>query len=225
PLAGHEDGDAGGPPLVIPFTGTESSSGVLIMNAAYPITDVNGNGARDNNEPAVDENRAALRIVGTTGSVNSASFTGSDCVPSTPEKEACMYLSGSMPAEVGELTTTCPLPGGQTAPACMPVKLSPQLMYGTSVTMEASVTGLGIPLSDTPTHVQMMRVREPKDGPLMGYIVDRDGTPTMVVALELYMDAPDMSLPLGTGHDLHSKPLSVVLEGPVTFMADGRMSI
>lgn len=221
PLNGHEDGDAGGPSLVIPFTGVEPSGDVFMMNVAYPITDINGNGHRDNNEPARDENRAALRIVGTSGSVNSASFDGADCVPSTPEKENCMYLAGAVPADVGELATSCPLPGGETAPVCMPVRLSPQLMYGTSVSMTANI-GLNV---STPTNVQVMRVREPEDGPLAGHIIDRDGTPTMVVALDLYMDAPDMSLPLGTGHDLHSKELSVVLEGPVTFMPDGRMSI
>ena len=32
----------------------------------------------------------------------------------------------------------------------------------------------------------------------------------MVVALDLYMDAPEMSLPLSQ-HDLHSKPLAVAL--------------
>jgi hypothetical protein len=67
-----------------------------------------------------------------------------------------------------------------------------------------------------------MRIRERADGPLEGYIVDRGGVPTMVVALELYMDAPDMSLPL-IQHDMKSKTLSVALEGPLTFGADGRI--
>lgn len=133
-----------------------------------------------------------------------------------------MFLVGSMPAVVGELTTTCPLPGGLTAPSCMPVKLSPQVMYGTSISMTAD---LGLLKPSTPTGMQMMRVREPADGPVMGYIIDREGTPTMVVALELYMDAADMSLTLGAPHDLHSKPLSVQLEGPVQFLPDGRMAI
>jgi hypothetical protein len=57
-----------------------------------------------------------------------------------------------------------------------------------------------------------------------GYIIDRGGTPTMVVALDLYMDAPDMDVVLSS-HDLHSKPISVALEGPVTFLPDGRIAI
>jgi hypothetical protein len=39
------------------------------------------------------------------------------------------------------------------------------------------------------------------------------------------MDAPDMSLPLGTSHDLHSKAVSITLSGPVSNLADGRIAI
>lgn len=220
PLNGGESGDAGGPNLVIPFTGAEASRGTFMMTSPFPVTDVNGSGFRDNSEQLRDDNRAALRITGTTGSVQSASFDGPDCVPSTPEKENCMYLMGSMPADMGALMTNCQLPGGETAPVCIPVTLSPQAMYGTSVSMTADV-GLSI---STDTGVQVMRVREPASGPVMGYVVDRNGTPTMVVALDLYMDAPDMSVTLSS-HDLHSKPLTTQLEGPVTFLPDGRFSI
>ncbi len=48
--------------------------------------------------------------------------------------------------------------------------------------------------------------------------------PTMIAALPLYMDAPDMSLPLSQ-HDMHSKPLALLLQGPVSFRADGRLAI
>jgi hypothetical protein len=131
-----------------------------------------------------------------------------------------MYLVGSMPADMGEVTTTCPLPGGGSAPACLPVRLGAQSMYGTSVQMDATA---GLSLT-TDTGMQLMRIREPATGPVTGYVIDRNGTPTMVLALELYMDAPDMSITLSS-HDLHSKPLSVQLEGPLTFLPDGRIAI
>jgi hypothetical protein len=223
PLAGNESGDAGGPSLVIPFTGVAPTGGTFLVTAPYPVTDINGSGLRDTSEPLRDENRAALRITGTSGTISDAVFDGEDCIPSTPmTKEACMYLAGSMPADMGEVTTTCPLPGGQTASACVPVKLSPQLMYGTSVSMTATAI---FELGSTPTGMQMMRIREPANGPVMGYIVDRNGTPTMIVELELYMDAADMSPPLGSSHDLHSKGLKVILEGPLRFLSDGRIAI
>jgi hypothetical protein len=221
PLNGNESGDAGGPSLVIAFTAVPPTGGTFLMTAPFPVTDVNGSGQRETSEPLRDDNRAALRIVSTSGSVNSATFTGPDCIPSTTTKETCMYLTGSMPADMGELTTDCPLPGGQSAPVCVPVRLSPQSMYGTSIEMTANI-GINV---TTPTGMQTMRIREPANGPVMGYIVDRDGTPTMIVELELYMDAADMSLPLGAGHDLRSKKLGVILEGPLQFQPDGRIAI
>lgn len=225
PLAGDEGGDAGGPSLVIPFTGAEPTGGTFLMTSPFPFTDVNGSGFRDNSEQLRDDNRAALRITGTSGAISSASFTGPDCVPSTPQVENCMYLVGSMPAIMGAASTTCPLPGGESAPVCIPVTMSAQSMYGTSVTMDANA---GLTIS-TPTGIQVMRIREPASGPVMGYVIDRGGTPTMVVALDLYMDAPDMRIQAigiqAATHDLHSKKLSVVLEGPLTFRPDGRIAI
>jgi hypothetical protein len=133
-----------------------------------------------------------------------------------------MYLTGALPVALGEVTTTCPLPGGGSASSCVPIQMSPQSMYTTSIAMHAVLSGV-IPV-DTNTGTAVMRIREPASGPVTGYIIDGGGTPKMVVALDLYMDAPDMTLPL-TNHDLHSKPLSVSLEGPVSFLPDGRIAI
>ena len=77
----------------------------------------------------------------------------------------------------------------------------------------------------TDTGMSIMRVREPAGGPVTGYLIDDGGTPTLVLALALYLDAPDMSLPLGTTHDLHSKPVSASLRGPMRFLPDGRIAI
>ena len=100
------------------------------------------------------------------------------------------------------------------------ILVSPVAMYATTVTMEANI-GLPIPSS---TGTSVMRIREPASGPVTGYIIDGGGKPKMVVALDLYMDAPDLNVPLSQ-HDLHSKPLSVMLEGPVQFLPDGRIVI
>jgi hypothetical protein len=99
--------------------------------------------------------------------------------------------------------------------------MSAQAMYSTSVTMRAGAIGITL---TTETGMSVMRIRERGDAPLEGYIVERDGKPVMVTALDLYMDAPDMSLPIAQ-HDMHSKPLSVSLEGPLTFLPDGRIAI
>lgn len=221
PLGGLTDGDAGGPTLAVDFAGAPATTETFLFAQTGPFADINGSGFVESGEIVRTENRAALRIAGTSGGVNSASFNGTDCVPGTPQKEACMYIAGALPVSMGEVTTDCPLPGGASAASCLAVTLSPQAMLGTSVSMTASV-GISI---DTDTGGSVMRVREPAGGgPVTGYIYDEGGMPTMIVALDLYMDAPDMSIPLSS-HDLHSKKMSVVLKGPVTFLPDGRIQI
>jgi len=216
PLNGTSDGDSGGGNLVVDLTGAPASTATFLVATTTPFADVNGSGFRESAEPTRDANRAALRITGTTGDVSNARFEMDDCIPATPEVEACMYLQGAMPVAMEELSTTCP--GG--AATCVPVTLSAQAMYATSVTMRATAV-IGI-TAETGTTV--MRVREPPNEPLRGYIVDRGGVPTMIVALDLYMDAPDMDI-FASSHDLHSKPLAVQLEGPLTFASDGRIAI
>ncbi len=221
PLGGTTNGDAGGPDLSISFLGAAAEKSTFMFADVGPYSDLNGSGFLESGEPLSDENRAALNITGTTGDVSQAHFTSADCLPNMPGTQACMYLLGSMPVEMGELSTTCPLPDGSSATSCVPVKISAQAMLATSVAMNATAI-IGI---NTDTGTSVMRVREPAGQTgVTGYIIDRGGTPTLVVKLDLYMDAPDMSIPLSS-HDLHSKPLSVTLEGPVTFLPDGRISI
>ena len=219
PLNGTDNGGAGGPNLAINFVGTPATKSTFMLANTAPYTDINGNGFREGAEPIRDENRAALRVVSTGGIVSAATFTTPDCLPNMPGVQSCMYLSGAMPVQMNEVSTSCPLPDGTSAAVCMPVALSPQAMYATSVGLDA--TALITISNDTGTSV--MRVRD-GTAPVMGYIIDRNGTPTMLAKLDLYMDAPDLSIPLSS-HDLHSKKLSVSLSGPVTFLPDGRISI
>jgi hypothetical protein len=219
PLAGTVGNKSGGPDLAIVFTGAAASNATFMVADASPATDVNGSGFQEGGELSRDDNRVMLRYVNHSGIIDSASFNTPDCSGVTTGLEGCMYLSGAMPVTLGELTTTCPLPGGASAPSCVPVTISPQAMYGTSVGIDA----VALLTISTDTGTSVLRVREPASGPLTGYIIDKGG-PTLVVALDLYMDAPDMSILLST-HDLHSKPLSVSLEGPVTFLPDGRIAI
>jgi hypothetical protein len=222
PLAGSTAAKAGGPDLVATFVGVVASKATTLLAGTRPLADANGSGRIEPGEAPGDDNRVALKIAGTGGLLDFAYFTGPDCVPSTPEVESCMYIQGTIPAQLGERRDNCVLPDGSTVASCVPVAMSAQAMYSTSIAMTAGALGIGIP---TETGTSVMRVREHEDGtPLEGFIVDRGGTPTMVVALDLYMDAPDMSLPLAQ-HDMHSKPLSVSLEGPLQFQPDGRIAI
>jgi hypothetical protein len=221
PLDGMTGSAAGGADLVADFIGDVATGRTNLVAGAAPYGDVNGSGKLETGEVAPTTNRVALKIAGTGGLLTQASFTGADCMPETPDKEGCMYMLGAIPAQLGAARTNCTLPDGSTAPTCVPVEMTPQIMFSTSLAMSAGALGISIP---TQTGTSVMRMRDHGTGPLEGYIIDRNGQPTMVTALDLYMDAPDMSVPLAT-HDLHSKPLSVQLEGPVTFRPDGRLSL
>lgn len=225
PLSGTTNGEAGGPDLGISFVGAAPTKSTFMIAEAGPFTDINGNGKIDSGEPIADENRAALNITGTTGAVTQAHFNGTDCLPNIPGTQACMYLLGAMPVEMGELSTTCPLPDGSSVASCVPVVVSAQAMLATSISMNTTINALFDIGVDADTGTSVMRVRQPSGGDVLGYIIDEGGVPTMIVKLDLYMDAPDMSLPLGASHDLHSKTLSATLSGPVTFLPDGRISI
>jgi hypothetical protein len=225
PLGGNTSAAAGGPDLIINFIGAAATDATLVSTQAAPFTDVNGSGSEEAGEQNHDENRVALRVTGMTGVVTSASFNMPDCLPATPEKEACMYLSGVMPVELLPLARDCALPGGQTAASCVPVALTSQAMYGTSLAIMASafIDPSTVDIS-TPSGRFVMRIREPANGPVTGYLIDDNGTPTLVASLDLYLDAPNMRLPL-LNHDVHSKPMSVSLRGPMRFLPDGRIAI
>jgi hypothetical protein len=214
-MAGAGDGQN----MVIPFTGAAPVGATYMLATAAPFTDVNGSGSVDGSEELQDDNRSVMHVAGTGGVVSGASFTTPSCVGGTAG-DGCLYVAGAMAVEMEPIQMGCTLPDGTTAASCMPVAIAPGVMYGTSVTMSATA-GLSIS-SDTKTSI--LRVREPATGPVTGYIYDDGGMPSMEVKLDLYMDAPDLSITLSS-HDLHSKPFSLMLKGPVTFLPDGRISI
>jgi hypothetical protein len=222
-LDGTTSAGAGGPDAVFPFAGAAPNGTTYMVASPQPFTDVNASGFVETGEVPQDANRAAVRIIGTGGVVTSASFGGSNCVPGATDIEPCIYVLGSLPAEMQPLQPNCTLPDGTTAPSCVPLTMTTGAMYGTSITLKATVLGLAPLTNDTGT--TLLRVREPANGPPTGYIIDDNGTPTLVAQLSLYMDAPDLKLPLGATHDLHSKPLTVSVRGPVTFLPDGRIAI
>ncbi len=225
PLASAGTGAGGGPNIVIPFTATTPSGSTFMVATANPYTDINGSAFVDAGEQPSTANQAALRVVSTSGIISDASFDGADCVPSTPDVENCIYISGATPVELGALAMNCTLPDGSNAASCIPVTVTPQIMYGTSVKLSAGVIG-GLFTLDNDTGISILRIREPAGGgPILGYIVDGGGgPPQMKLSLELYMDAPDLNI-TASDHDIHSKPLSVSLSGPVNVQPDGRIAI
>src|SRR5262249_44457551 len=152
----------------IDFTGAAPTTATLAMMQTVPAGDVNGSGTLDPGEAAGDDNRVALRITGTTGVVTAASFPVPDCVPATPEVDACMAVSAALPVTLPPAAHDCALPGGGSAASCVPVALSPQLVIATSLPLHATaVDGSSTITLDTLTGALVMRLREPAGGPAM----------------------------------------------------------
>jgi hypothetical protein len=214
--------------LVIDFMGAAVTTATLATMEAVPLSDVNGSGTIDPGEPASDDNRVALRITGTSGDVTAARFPVPDCIPATPEIEACSALSAALPITLLPAAHGCALPGGtDPAASCVPVALSPQLVIAASVRLNATlVVNSQTTTIDTEIGALVMRFREAGDGPAMGYIIDDRGTPTFVATLQLYLDAPNTATAVfGIAQNLHALPLSLAVRGPLRFLPDGRIAI
>jgi hypothetical protein len=225
PLSGMEAGKGGGPALRVEVE-VADGSGTYMPTSIVPYADINGSGFIENGEVLTQVNRAAVRLIDTTGIVTSASIAGPDCLPQTPEVEACLYLSGTLPVVVEPAVENCTIStatGTRVVDRCVPATISPKAISATSIRMDANLVGIGL-IDNLPTGKAIIRSRETAGEPIRAYIVEDSGSPRLFVELDAYLDAPDLSVPLAK-HDVISKPFSVHLEGPVSFLPDGRVAI
>ena len=96
--------------------------------------------------------------------------------------------------------------------------------------------GLAGPLVAS-TNPMVLRMRYAKDDPsctsncarnslIPGIIIEGDdGVPLFKTSADVFLDAPNLSAPLGATHNIYSMPFTLNLEGPVEFLDDGRMQI
>ncbi len=226
-------GKRGGPDLDIEFVGMDETSDRVLLVSAHPLVDGNGNGRIDSGEPRPETNRAALHIVGHGGTVTDARIDMPDCIPATPRKEGCMYLSADMIVTLGEQQDSCSFETGHgttMADHCVPVQLAPSAIYTTGLLLDVEAVWGLVELDKINTGKNILRLRE-GNAPITGHIVESlDGNAEMFVALDMYLDAPDLEIDLLGGllsldHDMHSKPMRVYMRGPIEFMDDGRMRV
>jgi hypothetical protein len=221
PLNGAQAGDAGGNNLVVYFRGAPAAEdqSVYLPLKLEPFTDINGNGFVNAGEVARVQNSAQVTVTGTGGIVTGASVVGDNH----------LYLNGSLPVTVG-LPEPLVVDGstwGMTLAGTeqIPVRVNPGVLYGTSITLNAAA--IGISIGNVDTNINVLRLRE-TGSPILGYIVEEAGVaePQFIADMNLYMDAPDMSILGGlASHDLNSKSLRAVVRGPITFEEDGRIVI
>ncbi|MCG8420049.1 MAG: Ig-like domain-containing protein [Proteobacteria bacterium] len=227
PLDGTERNDGGGPDLDIRFVGMPAEDSLSYIPASTePMTDINGNGLVDTTEARTDANRGAVNVTGVSGIVTRATVVDSPCPPEAGNlDQGCFYANASLPVAIGEPQVNCIVgQDSEGAPIvvdqCIPVEITPQIIYGTSLTIDTN-------LGTAETGRLLMRVRETPEKRNLAYIVNGNNGAELMLDLDVYLDAPDMSLPFDflADHDLKSKQLSVSLKGPVSFTEDGRVKI
>lgn len=230
PLNGYARG-AGGPDVVIDFTGAPATTAVFQPLATEVVTDTNANGYVDGNEAPNAGSRGANEIAGVEGLLfSSATMDGADCLPDRTGKQSCSYVTMATPSLIRGVVERCPVdPQGVSSVMpypCLEVQTLPGVILQTSTSMTTVSAGGLLGTNSSPTGPGIIRVRE-VGAPILGYIFNEPGQrdPQYVLGEDTYVDAPDMVLQPGATHDLRSRPLHMTLKGPVTYGPDGKTRV
>ncbi len=222
----------GGPDMEIWFRGGPATNHVFQSLRGLPNHDVNGNFLHESGEtgPSLQDgllvapNAARLRATGTSGLVTGAKIgcaVGSSC-----DDKEFLYIATALDANVAELEGSDQVK----------VLIEPTQLIASSMDVYANAVPLLVSVENpTRTGPQVMRIRYAgpnRDQPVTAYIFrNTSGQLSLRGTLELYLDAPALVgrataigiIPTLLTHNLHSFPLTVQVEGPVSFLPDGRM--
>ncbi|KXO14065.1 hypothetical protein AKG98_129 [Moritella sp. JT01] len=216
--------DHGGPDMLMPFRAVPASK--LVFNPLMmPTTDTNRDYRWDDiKEEVVSGNLAKLSLLKTSGALIRATV-GCELDQTCSDDYAKTYISGFMPTEVGEY---------DFENNRIPVKVHAEQLISSNVNVAAILGFLNIGLikSEVPTGTMVMRPMYPvvngKTEVPTGYIIwnEEENRLNFKIDLDIYMDNPFMSVLGGVvSHNLHSYPIKAKLQGPLTFLDDGRMNI
>lgn len=218
----------GSGPMVMPFVASvPEQTKVFNPLSKLPAGDVNRNFTHDDSEDMVLENSSRLVVNGVDGLVSDARI---GCKSGSCPNDEYIFVSGYLPTDVG-----VHIP----AQDHIPVELYSQALMTTSVTMYAKALGSWL---ENPTGPQVMRMRPRYDEqgnslPGIGYIYwdpDYDneygtkGQAMFKSTMDVYLDAPGLKpkiLGIELHTNMHSLPLTILLNGPIVFLPDGRMEI
>lgn len=218
----------GSGPMKMPFVASApENTKVFNPLSKLPAGDVNRNFQKDAGEEVVLENASRLAVAGTSGLVSEARM---GCKTGTCVNQDIIYVSGYLPTDVGIYNKNM---------GKIPVELYSQALMTTSVTMYAKALGFWL---ENPTGPQVMRMRPRYDDlgnslPGIGYIYwDPDypneyggvGQAMFESTMDVYLDAPGLKpemLGIELDTNMHSLPLTILLNGPIVFLPDGRMEI
>ncbi|MDX2320164.1 MAG: Ig-like domain-containing protein [Moritella sp.] len=210
--------DQGGPDMRVPFRAVPADKSVF-NPLMMPTTDSNNDYRwNDTDEDVYSGNFAGLSLTKFSGGITEAKL-GCDYEESCNSDKSKTYISGFMPTEVGEYD---PINDR------IPVKVHAQTLASSDVYVKTTV--IGILPEEVPTNTMVMRPLYPvidgKSAVPEGYITqDAEGNLQFSIDLRVYMDNPFMEPPLNSTHNLHSYEINLNLQGPLTFLDDGRMNI
>jgi hypothetical protein len=221
-LKGKSVEDQGGPHMRVPFRAAPADN--LVFNPLMmPTTDTNRDYRwSESQEPLVADNFAQLMLGEYEGSIANVQL-GCEIGTSCSSNKSKTFISGFMPTEVGEY---------DPVNNRIPVKIHAQTLISsavdvyTRILLDSSITN-----APSPTGSMIMRPLYPavngKTEVPTGYIIWNEETDQLnfAITLDVYMDSPYMEAPLDSTHNLHSYPITMDLQGPITFLDDGRMNI
>ena len=236
---------AGGPNIIADFEAVPATSTIFSTIRTRPFTDTNGNGFFDAGEFEAIGNGARLVLEDTGGVITNAAF-------SNPDRDK-LFISGALPVgfkpavpidlAVDDLGFTPDGPGRWCSPPEMdangesvcidtegdfmtPVEVGPQIVLGTSLSLDA--TALVLPINGLETGGTLLRIRPRESGPIIGYVFNEVGedAPQFLLKLEAYLDAPDLQILGGlAASNLRSTEIASFIKGPITFLNDGRITL
>ncbi|MGF2688063.1 Ig-like domain-containing protein [Marinobacter sp. DUT-3] len=236
----------GGPDMTIYFKGAAPRGSVFTPLRNLPIRDTNSNyvvdcptlGGEECLEPfnhqsdgnggflpsangaklLVTDKEATVLGAPAGAAVGCSADTEGDC-----PRDKFIYQTYGLNTEV-----VGPATDPETGKQGVKILLYPTMLAATSATVV--LDGLG----DQVTGPQVLRMRysEGSDGVrdelIEGIIIEgEDGNPLFKTSAELTLDAPNLVVPLegALQHNLYSYPITLQLDGPITFFDDGRMQI
>jgi len=231
----------GGPSMEVYFKGVAPVKTVFNPLWNLPTNDVNANLKDYKDEPetapivngAHRENTTYLYSKGSNARVGCTKKKqwAWDPPPADCPDKKFLVLTANLDTEViGPVESSAiPYDGIDRA---VNVKLYPTAIATSSVTVFADLPIISFVETENPTGAQLMRMRYQPDSNgnrtelIDGYIyTHEDGKTHFRTSVDLYLDAPSLTPPLGLRHNLHSYNLRLELDGPITFFEDGRMQI
>ncbi|QUM82118.1 Ig-like domain-containing protein [Moritella sp. 5] len=209
----------GGPDMLVPFRAAPADN--LVFNPLMmPTTDTNRDYRWDPVKEEVQNGNFALLSILEAKDLLKRGVVGCELDKICSDDYAKTYMSGFMPTEVGEY---------DAENNRIPVKVHSAQLISSSVdvTVETDIFSM---VMTVPTGTMIMRTKYPvingKTEVPTGYIIwnEEENRLNFKIDLDIYMDNPFMKITFGT-HNLHSYPVTLNLQGPLTFLEDGRMNI